>query len=91
MDLTCLIAAPLAVGCLMTFGGMQVAIAAIALWNLAAWAPECLLLRRAQSWSSTLRWAGVEAADQISLHAAGICPGRLMAWECPLLPLRSGM
>ena len=73
MDLTCLIAAPLAAGCLMTYGGIQVAIAAIALWNVMAWAPECLLLRRAQSWSSALRWAGGEAADWISLHAVWSC------------------
>ena len=69
VDLTCLIAAPLAAGCLMTYGGMRVAIAAIALWNVAAWAPECLLLGRAQSSSSALRWAGNKAADWISLLA----------------------
>ncbi len=45
IDLTCLIVAPIAVGCLMTFAGSRAAVAAICLWNLLVWAPECALLR----------------------------------------------
>lgn len=55
IDLTCLIAAPLAVGLLMSGAGLAAAVAAILAWNLAAWLPECLLLLQAQSLSSVLR------------------------------------
>lgn len=39
----------------MTYGGMQTAILVIALWNLAAWIPECYLLYVAQQASAALR------------------------------------
>ena len=57
IDLVALVAAPIAVGLLMTYGGphpMAAATAAILAWNLGAWAPEWLLLRRAQAHSASL-------------------------------------
>ena len=56
IDLTCLILAPIAVGCLMTFAGPRAAVAAICAWNLAAWAPECGLLRYSMGQVPHLRY-----------------------------------
>lgn len=55
IDLTCLIASPILVGFLMTYGSTSRAVAFIALWNLASWGPECLLLRYSQSQMASLR------------------------------------
>lgn len=55
VDLSCLLLSPIAAGFLMTYGGMQTAILVIALWNLAAWIPECYLLYVAQQASAALR------------------------------------
>lgn len=60
IDLICLIASPIAVGLLMTYGGsrpMVTAALAILGWNMAAWVPECALLRYAQRCSPVLRCA----------------------------------
>jgi iron-regulated transporter 1 len=54
IDLTCLIASPIGVGLLMTYGTIEAAIIGVLLWNIAAWAPECFLLKRAQSASPVL-------------------------------------
>jgi len=53
IDLTCLIASPIMVGVLMSWR-LDAAIILIAVWNLAAWWPECALLRRAQRASPAL-------------------------------------
>eukprot|EP00891_Asterochloris_glomerata_P005298 jgi/Astpho2/5298/e_gw1.00075.46.1_t len=98
VDLTCLIAAPLAAGCLMTYGGIQVAIAAIALWNVMAWAPECLLLRRAQSWSSALSVPeaekpavqGMSEAELSVYRGIGAVSGLLSTYTFPALQSRLG-
>ena len=45
IDLTCLVLAPIVVGYLMTYAGQRAAVVAVCAWNLAAWAPECGLLR----------------------------------------------
>ena len=55
IDLICLIASPIMVGLLLTYCGSRVAVLAILGWNLAAWAPECALLRSAQHCSPALR------------------------------------
>jgi len=53
IDLTCLIASPIAVGVVMTWR-LDAAVVAITLWNITAWAPECYLLQRAQRASPAL-------------------------------------
>lgn len=58
IDLICLIASPICVGLVLTYGGAQpmaAAILAIAGWNLLSWGPECLLLKHAQEHSAKLR------------------------------------
>lgn len=55
VDLTCLIASPIMAGILLTYGGLEAAVIGIVCWNLAAWAPECLLLFYAQRRSFALR------------------------------------
>ncbi|GAB4820184.1 hypothetical protein N2152v2_007230 [Parachlorella kessleri] len=70
IDLICLIASPIAVGLLMTYGGsrpMVVATLAILGWNLGAWVPETALLRAAQRWSPALRQAVTPAALALAL------------------------
>ncbi len=67
-DLTCLIASPLMVGLVMQHAGgppMVGSTLALLAWNMLAWPPELLLLRRAQRLSPAL------AADRPPLHAAG--------------------
>ena len=71
-QLTCLIASPILVGLLMQHGGRQpmaVATAALLAWNLLAWAPEVLLLRRALALSPAL--AAPRAGDAAKAAAAG--------------------
>lgn len=53
IDLSCLIASPIAVGLLMSWRP-DAAVIAVCVWNMAAWAPECALLRRAQRASPAL-------------------------------------
>jgi iron-regulated transporter 1 len=53
IDLTCLIASPIAVGLLMTYR-IDAAIIGVLVWNVAAWVPECTLLKRAQNASPVL-------------------------------------
>ncbi|KAK9815567.1 hypothetical protein WJX72_006024 [[Myrmecia] bisecta] len=55
IDLTCLIAAPIAAGLVMTYFGTPWAILLITAWNLAAWFPECWLLTYAQRQAPGLR------------------------------------
>lgn len=62
IDLTCLIVSPIAVGCIMTYASAQAAVLAVLAWNLAAWAPECLLAAHAVRQSDALQcvspWIG---------------------------------
>ena len=44
IDLTCLILSPIMVGVVMSAAGSLPAVLLILAWNLAAWAPECMLL-----------------------------------------------
>lgn len=53
IDLICLIASPIGVGLLMTWK-VNAAVVGVLAWNLAAWVPECSLLRRAQEASPAL-------------------------------------
>lgn len=53
IDLSCLIASPIAVGLIMSWR-TDAAVVAVCVWNLAAWLPECALLRRAQTASPAL-------------------------------------
>lgn len=58
IDLICLIASPICVGLILTYGGAQpmaAAVLGIAGWNLLSWGPECLLLKHAQEHSAELR------------------------------------
>ncbi len=55
IDLTCLIVSPIAVGCIMTYASAQAAVLAVLAWNLAAWAPECLLAAHAVRQSDALQ------------------------------------
>jgi len=64
IDLSCLIASPIAVGLLMTYR-VDAAIIGVLVWNAAAWIPECSLLKRAQNASPVL------AAMKPSLDSAG--------------------
>lgn len=78
-QLTCLIASPILVGLLMQHGGRQpmaAATAALLAWNLLAWAPEVLLLRRALVLSPALAApcagdAAKAAAAAGSAHSGG--------------------
>ena len=56
IDLTCLIAAPIASGFLMTYGGIVSATCAIVAWCLVAWVPENLLLQQAVKHAPILRY-----------------------------------
>lgn len=61
IDLTCLIVSPIMVGLIMNYAGSPAAVMLILLWNLAAWAPECLLLTYCNKHVSTLaRCATIE-------------------------------
>jgi solute carrier family 40 (iron-regulated transporter), member 1 len=53
IDLACLIASPIGVGLLMTYR-IDAAIIGVLVWNVAAWIPECSLLKRAQMASPVL-------------------------------------
>lgn len=53
IDLTCLIASPIGVGLLMAYR-LDAAIIGVLVWNVAAWIPECSLLKRAQNASPVL-------------------------------------
>jgi len=55
VDLTCLLAAPILVGLLMTFATPLIATYVLAGYTLLAWLPEILLLNRAFQGSSALR------------------------------------
>jgi len=66
IDLCCLILSPLMVGIVMTLVKVPVAIYLIIGWNLVAWAPECLLLKSAQSCSSLLKEAKQEMESSTS-------------------------
>ena len=55
IDLVCLIASPIAAGFVMTYGGLKAAVLAVIAWNLVAWAPEVILLKRAQDLCPSLR------------------------------------
>lgn len=55
IDLTCLLAAPLLVGVLMTYCGPRTAVMLLSGYAVMAWAPEVLLLRTAISHSVNLR------------------------------------
>ena len=55
IDLSCLIAAPIAAGCLMTLASTRAAVMVMGLWNAAACVPECLLLSQALQHSAQLR------------------------------------
>jgi iron-regulated transporter 1 len=54
IDLLCLIGAPIGAGALLA-RSPGAAVAATAAWSLAAWAPECWLLRRAQAAAAALQ------------------------------------
>lgn len=74
IDLTCLIASPIAVGLVMTFGGrepMAAATLALVAWNMVAWVPECWLLSFAQRRSAALQQPKGLAADGKAASAGG--------------------
>jgi len=55
IDLTCLILSPMMVGFAMTYAGTVAAVLVILAWNLAAWAPECMLLTYSEAQVPRLR------------------------------------
>jgi hypothetical protein len=57
IDLVCLIASPLGTGLLMSAAGVSAGVLGIALWNTAAWYPECALLHMAQAKAPVLQYA----------------------------------
>jgi len=80
IDLTCLIASPIFVGLLLAWKP-AVAVAAVMAYNLAAWAPECALLARAQAASPALsapKHYDAHALKPASAH--GAASGALRAW-----------
>ena len=56
IDLTCLILSPMMVGFAMTYAGTVAAVLVILAWNLAAWAPECMLLTYSEAQVPRLRY-----------------------------------
>jgi solute carrier family 40 (iron-regulated transporter), member 1 len=78
IDLTALIASPIAVGILMTWGHIQAAVLAIVVYNLGVWLPERALLVRAQAASPALQAEKSSAASLESLPSspmARLSPG----------------
>lgn len=55
IDLICLILSPMMVGFVMTYAGTVAAVLVILAWNLAASAPECMLLSYSEAQVPRLR------------------------------------
>lgn len=74
IDLVCLFAAPIFTGTLMTFRGLRDASVALAAWNVVAWGPQVLLLRRAARMARLDELSGEEGA--VPAEEVGEAAGR---------------
>jgi hypothetical protein len=76
IDLVCLIASPLGTGLLMSSAGVPAGVVSIALWNIAAWYPECALLRVAQARAPILQYVSQLKSScerkAVGLEAVGV-------------------